>query len=115
MFLLNAWGRFKLQTQKEESLRSRRVYRPIDRERACPVTQSLSHSITSDSFATPWTVALQAPLSMGLSRQEYWRGLPFPTPEDLPHPGTELTSSASTGRFFTTEPPGKPYSEGEEH
>ena len=77
--------------------------------------QSLSHSVTSDSSATPWTAALQAPLSMGLSRQEYWSGLPFPTPEDLPHPGTELASSASADRFFTTEPPGKAYSEGEEH
>ena len=43
MFLLKAWGSFKLQTLKEESLRSRRVYRPIDRERACSVTQSFSH------------------------------------------------------------------------
>ena len=40
-------------------------------------------------FATPWTVAHQAPLSMGFSRQEYWRGLPFPSPRDLPNPGIE--------------------------
>ena len=40
-------------------------------------------------FATPWTVAGQAPLSMGFSRQEYWSGLPFPSPGDLPNPGTE--------------------------
>ena len=38
-------------------------------------------------FATPWTAAYQAPLSMGFSRQEYWSGLPFPSPGDLPHPG----------------------------
>ena len=43
-------------------------------------------------FATPWTVAHNAPLSMGFSRQEYWSGLPFPSPEDLPNPGTEPRS-----------------------
>ena len=43
---------------------------------------------------TPWTVALQAPLSIGFSRQEYWRGLPFPSPGDLPSPGIKSGSSA---------------------
>ena len=55
-------------------------------------------------FATPWAVALQAPLSMGFSRQEDWSGLPFPPPGDLPSPGTEpmsLTSPALAGGFFT--------------
>ena len=61
-------------------------------------------------FATPWTVAHQALLSMGFSRQEYWSGLPFPSPEDLPDPGIELTSPALTGGFFTTASPGKPIS-----
>ena len=58
----------------------------------------------SDS-ATPWTVASQAPLSMGFSRQEYWSGLPCPRPGDLPHPGikpTSLTSPALAGIFFAT-------------
>ena len=50
----------------------------------------------------------RAPLSMGFSRQEYWSGLPFPSTGDLPDPGTETTSPALAGRFFTTEPPGKP-------
>ena len=45
-------------------------------------------------FATPWTVAYQAPLSMGLSRQECWSGLPFPSPGDLPNPGIESRSPA---------------------
>ena len=45
-------------------------------------------------FATPWTVAYQAPLSMGFSRQEYWNGLPFPSPGDLPNPGIEPRSPA---------------------
>ena len=56
-------------------------------------------------FATLWTVARQAPLSMGFSRQEYWSGLPCPPPGDLPDLGTEcksLISPALTGSFFTT-------------
>ena len=63
----------------------------------------------SNSFATPWTVARQTPLSMGFPRQEYWSGLLFPSPGDLSDPGTELVSPALAGRFFATEPPGKPY------
>ena len=62
----------------------------------------------SDSFVTPWTVAHQTLLIMGFPRQEYWSGLPFPSPGDLPDPGIKPTSPALTGRFFTTEPPGKP-------
>ena len=50
-------------------------------------------------FATPWTVACQAPLSMGFSIQEYWSGLPFPPPGDLPDPGIEPTSPALAGRL----------------
>ena len=45
-------------------------------------------------FVTPWTVAYQAPLSMGFPRQEYWSGLPFPSPGDLPDPGIEPRSPA---------------------
>ena len=74
------------------------------------LTCMLSCSVVSDS-ATPWTVARQAPLSMGLSRQKYWSGLPYPPPGDLPDLGIKPVSSASpalSGRFFTTEPPGKP-------
>ena len=59
-------------------------------------------------FAPPWTVARQAPLSMEFSRQEYWNALPFPPPGDLANPGIKPVSPASAGRFFTTEPPGKP-------
>ena len=47
------------------------------------------YSVTQSDSATPWTVAHQAPLSMGFSRQEYWSGLPFPSPGDLPNPGIE--------------------------
>ena len=60
----------------------------------------------SDSM-TPWTTVHQAPLSMGFSRQEYWSGLPFLSPGDLPKPGIKPVSPALAGRFFTTEPPGK--------
>ena len=59
-------------------------------------------------FATLWTMALQAPLSLKFFRQEYWSGLPFPTPGDLPDPGIEPASPALAGKSFTTEPPGKP-------
>ena len=58
-------------------------------------------------FATPWTAACQAPLSMKFPRQEYWSGLLFPSPGDLPNPGMKLVSTALAGGFFTTEPPGK--------
>jgi len=57
-----------------------------------------------------WTVACQAPLSMGFSRQEYWSGLPCPSPGDLPGPGIEPVSPgfpALAGRFFTTSTTGK--------
>ena len=60
----------------------------------CSSLSLFSHSVWSDSFATPWTVACQAPLPMGFSRQEYWSGLPFPSPGDLPNPGIELVSPA---------------------
>ena len=59
---------------------------------------------------TPWTVAWQAPLSMVLSRQEYWGGLPFSSPGDIPNPGIKSmfpASPALAGGFFITEPPGK--------
>ena len=58
-------------------------------------------------FATPWIAAYQAPLSMGFSRQEYWSGLPFPSPGDLPDPGIEPRSPALEADALTSEPPGK--------
>ena len=63
----------------------------------------------SDSFATPWTVTCQAPLSMGFPRLEYWRELPFFSPPDCPNPAIEPTCPALAGEFFTIEPPGKPF------
>ena len=71
----------------------------------CVCAQSLS---CVRLFTIAWTVAHQAPLSMGLFRQECWSGLPFPPPGDLPKSGTEPASPALAGGFFTTEPAGKP-------
>ena len=58
-------------------------------------------------FTTPWTVACQAPLSIGFSRQEYWGGLPFPSPGDLPNPGIK-PSPALQADSLLSEPPGEP-------
>ena len=55
----------------------------------------------------PWTIAHQAPLSMGFPWQEYWSELPFPVPGDLPDSGVELVAPVLEGRFFTTAPPEK--------
>ena len=59
-------------------------------------------------FATPWTVARQAPLSVEFSRQEDWSGLPFPSPGDFPNPGIKPMAPALAGGLFITEPPGNP-------
>ena len=64
----------------------------------------------SDSFEILWTVAHQASLSMGFPRQEYWDGLPFPSPGDPPNPGILHASPALAGGIFMTEPPVKPES-----
>ena len=75
----------------------------------CSVTQSCAQSLSHVwLFATLWTVACQAPLSMAFSRQEYWSGLPFPPPGHLPDPGIEPAYPALVGRFFTTVSSGMP-------
>ena len=66
--------------------------------------KSLSHVRV---FATPWTVAYQAPPSVGFSRQEYWSGLPFPSPGDLPEPSIESGSPSLQADTLPSEPPGK--------
>ena len=74
-------------------------------------TQSLS---CVQLFVTPWTVAHQAPLSMGFPRQEYWSGMPFSPPRGLLEPGIKPMSPVSPALavgLFTTEPPGKPRNE----
>ena len=72
----------------------------------------LSRQVMSDSFVTPWTIACQAPLSMGFPRQEYWSRLPFPFSGDLPDPEIKPASPALAGEFFTTEPLRKPLKNG---
>ena len=67
-----------------------------------------SHLVMSVYSATLWTLTRQAPLIMGLPRQEYWSGLPFPSPADVPNPGIKPASPALAGGCFTTEPPRKP-------
>ena len=69
------------------------------------LVKSLSHF---QLFMTPWTVAYQAPLSMEFSRQEYWNGLPFPSPGDFPDPGIEPGSPAVQADALPSEPSGKP-------
>ena len=60
-------------------------------------------------FVTSWTTAYHAPPSMGFSRQEYWSGLPFPSPGDLPDPGIKPWSPTLQADSLPTEPPGKPF------
>ena len=69
--------------------------------------ESISHSVMSTS-ATPWTIACQVLLSMEFSRQEYWSGLPFPSPRDLPDPEIEPRSPALQEDSLQSEPPGEP-------
>ena len=70
-------------------------------------SESASHLVVFNSV-TPWTAAHQAPLSMGLSRQEYWSGVPLPPPGDLPDPGTEYRSPSLQADSLLSEPPGRP-------
>ena len=75
----------------------------------CVCVRTRVRSQSHPTLCRPTTVAHQTPLSMGLPRQEYCSGLPFPSPGHLPNPGIESSSPCTTGRFFTTEPPGKPH------
>ena len=98
---------------------SRGSSQPRDRTQvSCIVSKTLYHLSHHGSpkvkslsrvrlFATPWTVAHQAPPSMGFSRREYWSGVPFPSLGDLPDPGIEPRSPALQAEALTSEPPGK--------
>ena len=74
----------------------------------CKFESSLKFWHVAQLFATPWTVAHLAPLSMGFSRQEYWSGLPFPFPGNIPNLGIEPRSPELQAGALTSEPPGKP-------
>ena len=77
----------------------------VSRVYVCVHAKSLQ---SRQTLCDPMDCACQAPLSMGFSRQEYWSGLPFLPPGDIPDPGIKATSPVFTGRFLTTEPPGNP-------
>ena len=68
--------------------------------------RNLRYCLVMLNYATPWNVARQVPLSMRFPKQEYYSGLPFPSPGDLPDPG--IKAIALVGGFFASEPPGKP-------
>ena len=87
-------------------------WEPLSATAAADSALSFSRSVVSDS-ETPGTVARQAPLTTGFSRQEHWGGLPFPSPGDLPGPRMGPASPALAGSFFAAEPPGKPQRGGE--
>ena len=88
------------------------TYKPIDMcMYRCVFTHLSAHGLVTKScptLATPWTRGCRAPLSMGFSRPEYWSGLPFPSPGELPYPGIEHGSPASQADSFPSMPPGKP-------
>ena len=91
---------FKLEDRISDLKASRYPSKKLERQRRCFVVESLSHF---QLFCGPMNCG-QAPLSMGFSRQEYWSGLPFPSPENLPHPGVKPESLALAGGYFTIEP-----------
>ena len=72
-----------------------------------PLWQKVKSLSRIQLFASPWTVAYQAPLSMEFSRQEYWSGLPFPSPQHLPNPGIKPRSLALQAKALLSEPLGK--------
>ena len=87
------------------------VFIPIPKKGNAKECSSESESEVAQSCPTlcdPWTVAHQAPPSMGFSRQEYWSGLPFPSPGDLPDPGIKPRSPTMQADALTSEPQGKP-------
>ena len=73
---------------------------------SCQITGKVKSLSRVQPFATPWTVAYQGLPSMGISRQEYWSGLPFPSPEHLPNPGIEPRSPPLQAEALPSEPPG---------
>ena len=75
----------------------------------CFTSENVCACLAMIDSVTPWTIACQAPPSVGFSRQEHWSGWPFPPPRGLPQPGMESVCPALAGRFFTGEPSGKSY------
>ena len=77
------------------------------RDQSIPYSDTVKSLSRVRLFATPWTIAYQAPPFMGFSKQEYWIGLPFPSPGDRPNPGIEPWSPALQADALLSEPPGK--------
>ena len=101
------WGHKESDTTERLSQQGAHLFQLLAMHSRCMCECKVA-SVGSQSFETLWTKAHWAPLSMGSSSQEYWRGLPCPPPGDLPNPGIEptcLTSPASAGGFFTTSTP----------
>ena len=97
--------RFKIHLQKCKKKKKKKIQVPpgaLCRQCQRPVNYHVCAQLLSCIwlFATPWTIACQAPLSMGFSKQGYWGGLPFPTPGDFPNPGIKPTSPALAGGCF---------------
>ena len=101
------WGNFNPETEW--------TFKCTGQQKRLSRDQKVCCCLVDKSYPTviPRTVAHQAPLCMRFPRQEYWSGLPFPSSGDLPNPGIEPASPALAGRFFTTEPPGKPATGGQ--
>ena len=99
---------------EQEDTRNFKIIQPLKRQLKLSKLIMLSLKVKVKSFshvrlfATPWMVTYQAPQSMGFSRQEYWSGLPFPSPGDLSNPGIEPRSPALQTDALPSEPLGKP-------
>ena len=108
------WGQASREGLRMEAkpLRFTFVQHLLTRPSAAPAVllllRLLSRSVVSRLFAAPWTVAHQALPSVGFFRREYWSGLPFPSPGDLPDPGIKPGSPVLEADALTSEPPGKP-------
>ena len=110
---LSLWDLYaKYKTIKHKEEKQEEILRLQGKQRFLRLDTKSVHMCAQScpTLCTLWTVARQAPLSMGFPRQEHWRGSPFPSPGDLLNPGTEpasLVSPALAGGFFSTAPPGK--------
>ena len=107
---LTLWGAFKKYRSLGPPPKTLQISDSISLEGECVCQCQLLSRVRL--FVTLWTGTCQTPLSMGFSRQEYWSGLPFPSPGDLPDPRIESVSLALAGGFFTTQPPRKPFDSG---
>ena len=106
-FYIFVFSSFKFNTIDYRFLRSLTSFPQSERKKERKKVKSLSRVRL---FAAPWTVTHQTPPSVGFSRQEYWSGLPFPSPGHLPDPGIEPRSPAMQADALLSEPPGKPQS-----